>query len=208
MDNSLPTTEERILEAAKKVFHTRGFEGARMQDIANEAGVNKALVHYYFRNKENLFKAVFEDAFRRVVAKVKEIFVSDLSFTEKIEIFLKYYISYLSQNSYLPLFIINSMYEKPGQLKEILEKIDFSPETLLVRIREQVRDELHLDIDPFHIYINILSLSIFPVVARPLIQTIFSYSNEQMTRFYEERTSEVPVFILNALKGYENNSTK
>jgi TetR/AcrR family transcriptional regulator len=208
MDNSLPTTEERILEAAKKVFHTRGFEGARMQDIANEAGVNKALVHYYFRNKENLFKAVFEDAFRRVVAKVKEIFVSDLSFTEKIEIFLKYYISYLSQNSYLPLFIINSMYEKPGQLKEILEKIDFSPETLLVRIREQVRDELHLDIDPFHIYINILSLSIFPVVARPLIQTIFSYSNEQMTRFYEERTSEVPVFILNALKGYENNFTK
>jgi len=100
------------------------------------------------------------------------------------------------------------MYEKPGQLKEILDKIDFSPETLLVGIREQVRDELHLDIDPFHVYINILSLCIFPVVARPLIQTIFSYSNEQMTRFYEERTTETPVFILNALKGYENNSAK
>jgi len=208
MEKSQSNTEERILEAAKKVFHTRGFEGARMQEIANEAGVNKALVHYYFRNKDNLFRAVFEDAFGRLIAKLNEIFNSDLAFTSKIEVFLDYYITFLSQNSYLPLFILNGLYEKPEQMKEMLAKMNLSPERLMARIRDQVREELHLDIDPFHLYISILSLSIFPVVARPLIQNIFGLSNEQLTRFYEERKTVVPEFILNALKGYENHPGK
>jgi AcrR family transcriptional regulator len=60
------TTEEKILEAAKKVFHRKGFEGARMQEIADEAGINKALLHYYFRTKENLFDDVFKAAFREI----------------------------------------------------------------------------------------------------------------------------------------------
>jgi hypothetical protein len=72
------------------------------------------------------------------------------------------------------------------------------------QIRKQVKEELHLEIDPFHLYINILALSIFPVVAKPLIQTIFGYSNDQLKQFNEERKTVVPDFILNALKGYEN----
>jgi hypothetical protein len=71
------------------------------------------------------------------------------------------------------------------------------------KMRIQAKEELNLDIDPFHLYINILALSVFPVVARPLIQTIFGFSNEQMTQFYEERKTVVPEFIINALKGYE-----
>jgi TetR/AcrR family transcriptional regulator len=203
MVNTVSTTEERILEAAKKVFHCKGYDGARMQEIADEAGVNKSLVHYYYRNKDNIFQAVFEDAFTRLVARLNEIFFSELAFTAKIETFVGYYVTFLSQNSYLPLFILNGLYEKPGQLKKMLEKIQLSPELLMEKMRKQAKEELNLDIEPFHIYINILALSIFPVVARPLIQTIFGFSNEQMTQFYEERKTVVPEFILNALKGYE-----
>jgi len=203
MVNTVSTTEERILEAAKKVFHSKGFDGARMQEIADEAGVNKSLVHYYYRNKDNIFQAVFEDAFTRLVSRLNEIFFSELTFTAKIETFVRYYVTFLSQNSYLPLFILNGLYEKPEQLKKMLEKIQLSPELLLDKMRKQAKEELNLDIEPFHIYINILALSIFPVVARPLIQTIFGFSNEQMTQFYEERKTVVPEFILNALKGYE-----
>jgi AcrR family transcriptional regulator len=208
MDNSIPTTEERILEAAKKVFHTRGFDGARMQEIANEAGVNKALVHYYYRNKDNLFRAVFEAAFSQLVGKVNEIFFSDRPLTDKIEEFTRYYITFLSMNSFLPLFILNGLYEKPEQLREMLEKRQISPEKLMDRIRTQVKEELHIDIEPFHIYINILSLSIFPIVARPLIQGVFGFSDEQISRFYSERGTVVPEFILNALKGYEKTTGK
>jgi len=203
MGNTLPTTEERILDAAKKVFHSKGYDGARMQEIADEAGVNKSLVHYYYRNKDNLFQAVFEDAFTRLIARLNEIFLSELTFTAKIETFIGYYVTFLSQNSYLPLFILNGMYEKPGQLKIMLAKTKLSPDLLMEKMRIQAKEELNLDIDPFHLYINILALSVFPVVARPLIQTIFGFSNEQMTQFYEERKTVVPEFIINALKGYE-----
>jgi AcrR family transcriptional regulator len=204
MENSTSTTEERILEAAKKVFHCKGFDGARMQEIADEAGVNKSLVHYYYRNKNNIFQAVFEDAFSKLITKLKEIFYSDLDFKSKITIFVSYYVSFLSENSYIPLFLLNGLYEKPDMIKVMLKKKNFAPEKLMEQIRKQVKEELHLEIDPFHLYINILALSIFPVVAKPLIQTIFGYSNDQLKQFNEERKTVVPDFILNALKGYEN----
>jgi AcrR family transcriptional regulator len=204
MENSTSTTEERILEAAKKVFHCKGFDGARMQEIADEAGVNKSLVHYYYRNKDNIFQAVFEDAFSKLITKLNEIFYSDLDFKSKITIFVSYYVSFLSENSYIPLFILNGLYEKPDMIKAMLKKKNFAPEKLMEQIRKQVKEELHLEIDPFHLYINILALSIFPVIAKPLIQTIFGYSNDQLKQFNEERKTVVPDFILNALKGYEN----
>ena len=197
------TTEERILEAAKKVFHSKGFDGARMQEIADEAGVNKSLVHYYYRNKDNLFKAVFEAAFSTLMAKLNEIFFSDRAFTSKIETFISYYVIFLSQNSYLPLFILNGLYEKPEQIKSMIEKNHLSPDLLMDRVRQQVKEELNIDIDPMHIYINILALSIFPVIAKPLIQNIFGFSDEHLNKFYSERKTTVPEFILNALKGYE-----
>ena len=208
MATSTSTTEERILAAAKKVFHSKGFEGARMQEIADEAGVNKSLVHYYFRNKNNIFQAVFEDAFSQLIAKLNEIFYSELDFKSKITTFISYYVSFLSQNSYLPLFILNALNEKPEEIKAMLKKKNLSPEHLLEQIRKQVREELHLEIDPFHLYINILALSIFPVVAKPLIQTFFGYSTEQLNHFYEDRKTTVPEFILNALNGYENEHSK
>ena len=208
MENQSSSSEERILEAAKKVFHCKGYDGARMQEIADEAGVNKSLVHYYYRNKDNLFQAVFEDAFSRLIAKLNEIFFSELSFTVKIETFIGYYVIFLSQNSYLPLFILNGLYKEPEQIRNMLAKNQLFPERLIEQIKKQVMAELNLEIDPFHIFINILALSVFPVVARPLIQNIFGYTDEQLAQFYLERKTVVPEFILNALKGYENNPGK
>ncbi len=203
MENSISSSEERILDAAKKVFHCKGYDGARMQEIADEAGVNKSLVHYYYRNKDNLFQAVFEDAFSKLITKLNEIFFSELAFTTKIETFIGYYVSFLSQNSYLPLFILNGLYEKPEQIRTMLAKNQLLPERLIDKIKKQIKDELNLEIDPFHVFINILALSVFPIVAKPLIENIFGYSDEQLNQFYEERKTVVPEFILNALKGYE-----
>jgi hypothetical protein len=93
-------------------------------------------------------------------------------------------------------------------MQAILKKNQFSPELLLNQMRKQLKEELNLDIDPFHIYINILALSIFPVIAKPLIQSIFGFTDEQLDQFYAERSSTVPGFIINALKGYEINSVR
>ena len=82
------SAEEKILKAARKVFVAKGFEGARMQEIANEAGINKALLHYYFRSKARLFEAIFDEAMSKFVPKIFETFTSDKKFLKKIEIFV------------------------------------------------------------------------------------------------------------------------
>lgn len=200
----IPSTEERILLAAKNVFHKRGFDGTRMQEIADEAGINKALVHYYFRSKNNLFQAVFEDAFSTLLLRLNEIFFSEGTLQQKIEIFLNYYIDFLSQNSFLPMFILNGLYNKPDQLKTFMEKKSQFSQRLLAQIKTQLKTELDIDIDPLHLYINILSVVVFPIVARPLIQSVFGLSQMELATFYEERKKEVLIFIINGLKGYSH----
>ena len=199
-------TEERILECAKSIFHTKGFEGARMHEIADAAGVNKALVHYYYRNKDTLFNAVFEDAFLKLISRVNEIFVSDIPFDLKVASFVDYYIDFLSRNSYLPIFILHCLYTRPEQLKKLLEKVKISPMKMMSSFGTKLNTELNLTIDPLQLYMNILSLCIFPVLARPLIEQIFGLTTEQSDQFYLQRKAMVPEFILNALQGYENKT--
>lgn len=173
-----------------------------MQEIADEAGVNKALLHYYFRSKEALFQAVFKDAFSQLMARVNDIFLSEGALQQKIAIFIDYYIDFLSHHSYLPIFILNCMHTRPELLKSLLEQTDVLPGNLLQHISRQAKEEYNLTLDPFHLFIHILSLCVFPVLARPIIQTIFSKKDEEMKGFYEERKRLVPEFVENAIKGY------
>jgi TetR/AcrR family transcriptional regulator len=204
--DKLQNAEDKILEAARQVFHQKGFNGARMQEIADLAGINKALLHYYFRNKESLFDKVFNETFSQLASKMTEIFLSEMTLMSKVEIFVNFYLNFISRHSYVVHFIINALYEKPERLRDIITKQNVSPNLFLEQIRKQLREEMGLEIDPLHIYVNILGLVIFPIVAKPLIQSIFSLSEERMQVFFEQRKKIVPTFISNALKGYEKNN--
>jgi len=206
MDNT-QTTEGKILGAATQVFHQKGFNGARMQEIADLAGINKALLHYYFRSKDSLFEKVFNETFGQIALKLTEIFLSEMTLMSKIGIFVNFYLNFISRHSYIVQFVINALHDKPDQLREIILKQNCSPELLLEQLKKQLKDELGLDIDPLHIYVNILGLVIFPVVAEPLIQSIFAISDEKMAEFLEQRKKIVPTFIENALKGYEKDKS-
>src|SRR3970040_3174748 len=98
------TTEEKIFNAARIVFQTKGFAGARMQEIADEAGINKAMLHYCFKNKQLLFEAVFMNAFGQLAPQIKEIFTSEDSVFDKIKKFTHSYISFVIQHPYLSQF--------------------------------------------------------------------------------------------------------
>ncbi len=206
MDN-LQSTEIKILDAARQVFHQKGFNGARMQEIADLAGINKALLHYYFRNKESLFEKIFNETFGQIALKLNEIFLSEMTLMTKIEIFVNFYINFISKHSYIIQFVINALQDKPDQLREIILKQNLSPGLLLEQVQKQLKDEMGLDIDPLHLYINILGLVIFPVVAKPLIQSIFAIPDDKMGIFLEQRKKIVPTFIANALKGYEKDKS-
>lgn len=107
--------EERILAAAKNVFTTKGMTGARMQDIADEAGINKAMLHYYFRDKDKLFETIFMDEAQKFFPKINAIFNSDAPLFEKIENFATEYIDEMQENPYLPWFVMNELHRDADQ---------------------------------------------------------------------------------------------
>src|ERR1700730_16933908 len=106
-------TEERILTAAKKVFLKEGMAGARMQDIADEAGINKAMLHYYFRSKDKLFEKIFSELSRSFFPKLIMIFESDEGLFTKIQMFVTEYIDQMKQTPYLPIFVLNEVNRQP-----------------------------------------------------------------------------------------------
>jgi TetR/AcrR family transcriptional regulator len=194
------TTEEKILEAAKKVFHRKGFEGARMQEIADEAGINKALLHYYFRTKENLFDAVFRAAFREIFTKLFTTVDSALPLEEKLKNMVHDYIGFLQKNSYLPGFILNELNQNPEKIIDVFKSVPVSPAILLDRLRKSVNDEKLEKTDFRALFINTVALCIFPIVARPMLQHIFDFSDKEYDQFIEKRKKELPVFIMNSIR--------
>jgi TetR/AcrR family transcriptional regulator len=193
-------TEKRIMEAAKKVFHEKGFEGARMQEIADEAGINKALLHYYYRSKENLFHDVFKDALREIFAQLFAIAEKEAPLEEKIRSIFHDYISFLQKNSYIPGFILAELHKNPERLTAVFKEAGISPVQLFERIKGSVGDDSIRDLDHRHFIINILSLCIFPIVAKPIIQTIFDLSGKEYNQFIEQRKTLLPEFFMNAIR--------
>ena len=133
-------TEEKIFEAATDVFIEKGMDGARMQDIANHAGINKALLHYYFRTKDQLFNAVFEMIAKKIFKKFAPVLDGNLTLEEKIRFFFKEHISFLQANPRLPGFLLNEVNRNPARIKKLLNNVDL--ENLWTMLYEQHKDEL------------------------------------------------------------------
>ena len=113
------TPESTILNAAKGIFQRKGMAAARMQEIADEAGINKAMLHYYYRSKQLLFEAVFKSAFSTLAPQLNEIINADNSLFDKIRNFTQNYISFIVKHPYLPNFIIQELNRNP----EFVEKL-------------------------------------------------------------------------------------
>ena len=102
-------TEDKIVEAAKTVFIQKGMDGARMQQIADEAGINKALLHYYFRTKNKLFEKIFSLVFRDIFEVLEMAVMKELSFEQFLEQFVTEYINLLKRKPYIPQFVIHEI---------------------------------------------------------------------------------------------------
>ncbi|MBL7741012.1 MAG: TetR/AcrR family transcriptional regulator [Chitinophagaceae bacterium] len=196
------TTEQVILEAAKKVFVVKGMAGARMQDIADEAGINKALLHYYFRNKEKLFEVIFMQAAAELFPKINKIFDADQPLFEKIESFCEEYIGVVMGSPYLPLFVINEINQDPEYfLKKVWSgKSKPNPAKFLEQIEQEVKKGTIKRVNPLHLLMNLLSMTIFPFVAKPMFQKNLGISEAQFREAMEQRKKEIPKFIIDAIK--------
>ncbi|MBO9632602.1 MAG: TetR/AcrR family transcriptional regulator [Chitinophagaceae bacterium] len=195
-------TEQKILEAAKAVFLERGLDGARMQDIADKAGINKALLHYYFRSKDKLFEVIFFEAAARFLPQLEKLFGADLPLFEKIERFVQTYIDLLKENPHLALFVLNEVQKVDGKnFFERLWKGEKPAVHILARqIDEAVKAGLIKPIKPVHLLLNIVSMCIFPFVARPMVQMVWDIDGAQFTALMEERKTMIVQFILDSIR--------
>lgn len=195
------SAEQKILEAAKQVFMENGLDGARMQDIADKAGINKALLHYYFRSKDKLFERIFIEEAQKFMPRVTEIMLSEMTLFEKIEKFMNQYIDTLIQNPMLANFILNEIHRNP---KEMMTKIWGNHRPPIDKVEEHVAKLVKKgEIKPikgYELMINMVSLCIFPFLARPMVQWITKSNDEEFVKMMQQRKKTVVQFVIDSIK--------
>ena len=195
------SVEQDIFRAAEQVFHERGYDGARMQEIADLAGINKAMLHYYYRSKDRLFHTVFSETLGRILPRVVEPLMSDLPLGLKIRRFVETYIDQLHRNPKMPGFIIHELNQHPERLREAaLEHIGPVLPILRRQIDEAVNQGKIRPIRAEDLIANLVSLCVFPFLARPVLQAVTGMDSVQYDQFLSNRKETVTDFVFNALR--------
>jgi len=194
------TSEQEILKAAREVFRRKGFSGAKMDEIATEAGINKALLHYYFRSKQNLFDQVFEEAVATLFPKLIATLQSDLPLDMKIYRIVDYYMNTISRNRDIPLFVLSEIRQNPEHLLMLVKDKGMD----LTIIKNQLKEEAEKgNIRPTSVatfFSNLMGLILFPFITEPVIRGITQMSDKEFDLFLEERKRELPSIILKTIK--------
>ncbi|PKP13408.1 MAG: TetR/AcrR family transcriptional regulator [Bacteroidetes bacterium HGW-Bacteroidetes-3] len=195
------TTESAILDAAKGIFERKGMAAARMQEIADEAGINKSMLHYYYRSKQLLFEAVFKSAFSMLAPQLNEIINADTSIFEKISNFSSNYISFVLKHPYLPNFIIQELNRNPDFVKKLVAEKNFpNISKFKQQVDEKVKEGVIRPIKAEQLFVNIMSLNIFPFIGAPLLKGFVNVNDETYKQLMEDRKTEVADFIINSIK--------
>jgi AcrR family transcriptional regulator len=200
MEAKKDTTEEKIMEAAKNVFVAKGMECARMQEIADEAGINKALLHYYFRSKERLFESIFSGIIKMAFPKIMGILQSDAEIITKIELVIDAYIDLLIKHPFIPGFVMKELNRDPSGLFKMVVKFGLNPQIAFDQIQEAMDRGEIIRMKPQHLAANIISMCVFPFAARPILSFVmFGDDLVALEAFYAERAEVIKQFVINAI---------
>lgn len=199
------TTIDRIMETARKEFLEKGYQGARMQSIADRAGINKASLHYYFDSKDKLFEAIFEEAMQMVLPIMLKALVEEPTLQQKIERLVEAHVSLYLDNPYLPGFIVNETYTNPAQIYDLIfRRKGVWRGAVRQRLAEVLEAEVKAgtirDVKPEQLIIDIFSLTACPFMALPIFEVMFSKSREEMLPLLEERIVYIPEMIMRSLR--------
>jgi AcrR family transcriptional regulator len=196
------STEEKIKNAARRIFHKKGFAATRTRDIAAETGINLALLNYYFRSKQKLFDIIMLETMQGFLQSIKGVFNDELtSFDHKITAIVNNYIDLLIAQPDIPLFILSELKTNPQDLlgkigmKDILMKSHF-----LKQFKEAVKAGKIAPIHPMHFIMNLMSMAVFPFVASPMIMGLGELSQKDFNELMTQRKVLIPKWIKALLK--------
>ncbi|WP_293297410.1 TetR family transcriptional regulator [Pedobacter sp. UBA4863] len=181
------TTEEKIKEAARNVFTQKGYAATRTRDIAEEAGINLALLNYYFRSKEKLFQQIMVEKLQQLFGVIIPIVNNDaLTLEKKMELLAENYINLLVKNPELPLFILSEIRTNPDSLKNKIHIQEFLENSSIIRQFSEKRP----DVEPIHFIASLLGMTLFPFIAKPILFP----NNTNFDALMEERKKLVAVW--------------
>lgn len=194
MDEVNKNTEQKILQAAEQIFLIGGYDGARMQEIADKAGINKAMLHYYFRSKDKLFERVFDEKIKDFFPKIEEQLESLPTFIEKLDMLLESYIGLMVKNPYIPFFVMNTVNKVESE--EFIKKLPLGlMQKLFMGYQMAVAKKEIREVDIFQFMISILSMCAFPFVARPIMAYLNPRVKNDLENLMQERVAELKKYI-------------
>lgn len=174
-----------------------------MEEIAKEAGINRALLHYYFRDKETMFNIIFETRFKEFFTGLFGVFQSNAPLYEKIRNIVDHEITVLSKHPDLARFVIMEIAQQPDRLIQFGQKLGLNPRLMLENfqkeIRQNVQDGKIRPVDGRQLLMNIISICIYPFVAKPIIKTMMQMDENTFADLMEKRKKDAYEFIIHAI---------
>lgn len=203
------TMESRIIEAAKQVFVRKGYEATKMSDIATEAGIGRTALHYYYRTKEMLFDAIFDQLMTSLLPNLGAIMEEKTSILEKLPKIIIQYGRVLQQNPLFPIFVISELHRDPEHLISSVMK-DPSRIKPIISLQKQIQEEIEQGklrkISPIYSASTLISLMAFPVLVRePLTRVFLEGDAARYDAFLEERIPFVTDIMLRMFSPDNNN---
>ena len=165
-------TEQKIVTSAEKLFYQKGKAGASMQDIADDAGINRTLLNYYFRSKDQLFEAVFRNALEKFVPKLADMLHSDMTFKDYVPRLIETVIDTMLENPQIPIFVLQELSSNPDRIPQIIKEMGIDSQVAFKKFRDEQTPLQMNQMDPRQFIMNMLSLCIFPFAARPVVTEI------------------------------------
>jgi len=189
-------TEQKIIASAERLFYQNGKAGTSMQDIADDAGINRTLLNYYFRSKDQLFEAVFRKALGRFVPDVAALLRTDIPFQEYLPAVVEKIIDTMLANPQIPIFVLQELSSNPERMPQIIKEMGIDPARAIEKIESDGMVPTIAGMDPRQIILNLISLCIFPFAAKPVVLDIlFKGDNEAFVEAMNERKVLLPQFI-------------
>ncbi|WNJ21357.1 TetR/AcrR family transcriptional regulator [Pontibacter sp. G13] len=198
-----PAAEERILDAAWNIFIQKGKAAARMQEIADAAGINKAMLHYYFRSKDRLFEVVFFRALEDLLSSAAVVLGSPMPLAPKIESVVSMYIDSILERPALPLFVISEIQANPGLLShEAFEKEEIQQEISLFgdQLRMAAEKGDIRRVEPEHLLMDLLGMIMLPFTAKSLFLGLMDWSDEEFVVEMNSRKKSIPAMLMASLR--------
>ena len=197
-------TEEKIVEAATSVFLEKGKDGARMQAIADKAGINKALLHYYFRSKNKLFKIVFTHQIKKILGNILSNVEGSDEFHDFIESFVHTYMQSIAPRKHLLRFVIWEIGRDDPDLftyfQEVFKDFGYAENPIIDRTRKAIAEGQIRNVDPVQFTISLMGMCLFPFLTYNFLDKILPGFDPEDPNFITQRTKEITSLVWDGIK--------